>query len=114
MVPPSGPLPATFSCPGFCVCVCAFVCVCVRGDTHKKNIYSVIFYICLITHWNRETENWKRNTGSGGGGRGGERKRGWLMLTESDRGERAAGFVFPADPNTESFLTRPTRHGVTE
>lgn len=41
-------------------------------------------------------------------------KRGWLMLTESDRGERAAGFVFPADPNTESFLTRPTRHGVTE
>lgn len=36
------------------------------------------------------------------------------MLTESDRGERAAGFVFPTDPNTESILTRPTRHGVTE
>lgn len=44
----------------------------------------------------------------------GEGERGWLMLTESDRGERAAGFVFPADPNTESILTRPTRHGVTE
>lgn len=45
---------------------------------------------------------------------GGEERGGWLMLTESDRGERAGGFVFPADPNTESFLTHPTRHGVTE
>lgn len=52
----------------------------------------------------------ERNRGSKGDGG----KRGWLMLTEIDRGERAAGFVFPADPNTESFLTRPTRHEVTE
>lgn len=72
MVPPSGPLPATFSCPGFSVC--AFVCACVRVDTHKKNIYSVIFYTCLITHWNTETENWKRNTGSEKGGHGGREK----------------------------------------
>lgn len=52
------------------------VCVCVRGDAHKKNIYSVIFflYTCLITHWKRETENWKRNTGSEGVHRG-ERER---------------------------------------
>lgn len=46
--------------------------------------------------------------------RGGIGTTSWLMLTKSDRGERAAGFVFTTDPNTESFLTRPTRHGVTE
>lgn len=49
-----------------------------------------------------------------GGEKGVGGKIGWLTLTEIDRGERAAGFVFPADPNTEPFLTRPTRHGVTE
>lgn len=38
--PPSRPLSATFSCPGFCVCV-RFVCVYVSEGiyTHKKNIY---------------------------------------------------------------------------
>lgn len=68
----------------------------------------------MITHWNRVTENWKRNRGSEGRQKGEREREAGLMLTESDRRERAAGFVFPADPNTESFLTRPTRHGVTE
>lgn len=85
----------------------------------RKNIYSVHFCISLVTRQKRETGE-KKQRDSGARvcvcvcERGGAGERGWLMLTESDRGERAAGFVFPADPNTESFLTRPTRHGVTE
>lgn len=31
------------------------MCVHVRVDAHRKNIYRLHFCICLITHWNRET-----------------------------------------------------------
>lgn len=75
-----------------------------------KTIYKYIYiYILTYTHITHKEERERKKGSEGDGG-----KRGWLMLTEIDRGERAAGFVFPADPNTESFLTRPTRHGVTE
>lgn len=39
---------------------------------------------------------------------------GQLMLTESDREDRTPGFVFSADPNTESILILPARYGVSE
>lgn len=58
--------------------VCVLVCVHVKEDTLTKNIYSVNFKMCLITHWNRETESWRRNrgramVGEGKEGRGKER-----------------------------------------
>lgn len=88
----------------------------------------IYYYFCIISFkmtlnialsfWNKgmpekEAEGVKGLTeGLRVGGK--EEMGGQLTLSGSDRGERAGGFVFPADPNTESFLTRPTRHGVTE
>lgn len=65
----------------------------------------MFYFFCLIDYWERKVENYKRDK-EVKVFREGDRKS-WLMLTESDKGETASGFVFPADPNTKSFLTQP-------